>query len=72
MKCVISGVETKNKWRNLPISPEFLEMAKEMMVEDATKCLEQGVTSTLTMRRALSKIEDVWLAEKAKAAIHNG
>lgn len=31
MKCIISGVETKNKWRNIPVEKVFVSVAKALM-----------------------------------------
>jgi hypothetical protein len=70
MKCVISNVETNNKWRNLPLCKEFVEMAKDMVAEDASKWTDGK--SPMTVRMALLKLQEQWQADKAKAAIHNG
>lgn len=46
MKCIISGVETKNKWRNIPVEKVFVSAAKSLMSD-----------YRLTMREALKRID---------------
>lgn len=46
MKCIISGVETKNKWRNIPVEKVFVSAAKALMGDYG-----------LTMRQALKRID---------------
>ena len=34
MKCIITGLETNNKWKNFPICREAVELAKDMEGEE--------------------------------------
>lgn len=37
MKCLVTGVETNNKWKNFPICKEAVELAKLLKDENGFK-----------------------------------
>jgi len=47
MKCVISGMETNNKWKGTPIAKEFMEAAKELRAD----------RKFLTIRESLQEVQ---------------
>lgn len=53
MKCLITGIETKNKWRGHPLCRDIVDLAKEM------RGSEPGFMS-LTLREALVKLDEQW------------
>lgn len=65
MKCLITGMETNNKWRNHPLCRDIIDLAKVMRTEDPD-------FQKLTMRAALVKLDEQWKKrvheEAAKAA----
>lgn len=50
MKCIITKIETKNKWKNIPVCSE--------MVVEAKKLMEQF--PHLKRREALEKLRVAW------------
>jgi hypothetical protein len=65
MKCVITGVETKLKWNNIPIDRDILDMAKQMHTD------HENDPIPLTMRQCIAKIYEMWMADKAQAQAVN-
>lgn len=53
MKCLVTGIETNNKWNNLAISKEALLAARKVANEN----------SSLTMRQALVKVSKAYIQE---------
>lgn len=41
MKCLVTGVETNNKWKNLPVCTEVIKLAKAMQDEEGFKGCSQ-------------------------------
>lgn len=60
MKCLVTGVETNNKWRGHPLCREVVEMSKAMENEVGF----QGKN----MRQRLIKLQDQWNERVAKEA----
>lgn len=48
--CIISGMPTNNKWKNIYIHPEVLDLAKDL--------IEDKNCPATTMRQAFSLIAD--------------
>lgn len=63
MKCLITGVETNNKWRGHPLCREIVQLAKEME--------NQPGFHFKTMRERILKLGEQWkerVREEAKKA----
>lgn len=52
MKCIVTGKETSNKWKNFPICKEFVLLAKQMEGEN-------GFLDT-TLRERLQILKQRW------------
>jgi hypothetical protein len=61
LKCLITGIETNNKWRNHPLCRDIVDLAKVMKAEDPSFC-------RLTMRQALVKLDEQWRARVEEEA----
>jgi hypothetical protein len=57
MKCIITGVETDNKWKSLPVSKQAIAAARKVIEE----------FPNYTMRRALLKVNTALIKELKKA-----
>lgn len=66
MKCLITGMETNNKWRNHPLCKDIIDLARVMREEDPE-------FKKLTLRGALVKLDEQWrkrATEEAEKALN--
>jgi len=59
MKCIITKIETKNKWKDIPVCSEMVAEAKKLMLQ----------FPHLTRREALEKLRVEWDRQFRQKAI---
>jgi hypothetical protein len=66
MKCIITGAETENKFKNRPVSTDAIKAAKKF----------QELEPVLTLREALKKLDKDYFEMMKKSIVdknrHNG
>ena len=59
MRCIITGMETNNKWKGYAICKEMVDTAKELIADQPRR---------YTMRTALQHLQSEWRKEQLKEA----
>lgn len=62
MKCIITGLDTDNKWKGFPISKQALEDAKETQKKDpwltTREALRKNQLAHIAKLRTQSKVDE--------------
>lgn len=71
MRCIITGVETENKFRNIPVSTNAIKAAKKYQEIDPSLCLRKALMKldkdfTAMIKRDIEEMEALKAESDAK------